>query len=250
MRFGIVILFQLIFAAVKVWGDETLPVLKTASDVYSNVTVMTVTATDVYFTYDHGMANVKLRDLDPVFQKHFKYDSAKAAAAETKQKAGNTLFQSGLAESVAEEAKQKAANLLNARPDFVNLDEVRSNMDDAIRRVQAIVNQPVQQLDRPANMQVSMYGPGWFHPGAIMPDFDTVDVRSTQQCDYDKYPYVSSDLNPGKMFIGKELEFNPMTKYFYTDRSVPKKKLTEAEMLEINRLYRIIGNCEKQLAQQ
>jgi hypothetical protein len=39
-----------------------------------------------------------------------------------------------------------------------------------------------------------------------------------------------------------------MTKYFYTDRSVPKKRLTEAEMLEINRLYRIIGHDEEQLA--
>jgi hypothetical protein len=39
-----------------------------------------------------------------------------------------------------------------------------------------------------------------------------------------------------------------MTKYFYEDRSLPKKKLTEAEMLEINRLYRVIGQCEQQLA--
>jgi hypothetical protein len=43
------------------------------------------------------------------------------------------------------------------------------------------------------------------------------------------------------------LEFNAMTKYFYTDRSLPKKKLTEAEMVEINRLYEIIGRCEQQL---
>jgi hypothetical protein len=38
-----------------------------------------------------------------------------------------------------------------------------------------------------------------------------------------------------------------MTKYFYIDRSLPKKKLTEAEMLEINKLYRVIGACEEQL---
>ena len=48
--------------------------------------------------------------------------------------------------------------------------------------------------------------------------------------------------------MGHDLEFNPMTKYFYTDRSLPKKKLTEAEMLEINRLYRIIGRDEQHLA--
>ena len=38
-----------------------------------------------------------------------------------------------------------------------------------------------------------------------------------------------------------------MTKYFYEDRSLPKKRLTEVEMLEINLLYRIIGKCEEQL---
>ena len=60
--------------------------------------------------------------------------------------------------------------------------------------------------------------------------------------------YVTSDLNPGVVFVGRQLEFNAMTKYFYLDRSVPKKKLTQAEMVEINRLYRIIGHCEQQLA--
>jgi len=44
-------------------------------------------------------------------------------------------------------------------------------------------------------------------------------------------PYVTSDLNPGVVFVGSEIEFNPMTKFFYIDRSLPKKKLTEAEML-------------------
>jgi hypothetical protein len=50
------------------------------------------------------------------------------------------------------------------------------------------------------------------------------------------------------MFIGRELEFNPMTKYFHTDRTLPKKRLSEAEMLEINRLYRVIGRDEQALA--
>jgi hypothetical protein len=65
---------------------------------------------------------------------------------------------------------------------------------------------------------------------------------------YDQYDYVTSDLNPGTVFIGKQLEFNSNTKYFYRDRSIPKKKLTEAEMVEINRLYRIIGRCEGEIA--
>ena len=98
-------------------------------------------------------------------------------------------------------------------------------------------------------MQVSTYRPGWFHEGAIKPNFNTVDVRATRETPYDPRPYVTSDLNPGVVFIGSQLEFNPMTKYFYTDRSLPKKKLSEAEMIEINRLYRTIGRCEQQLAE-
>jgi hypothetical protein len=39
-----------------------------------------------------------------------------------------------------------------------------------------------------------------------------------------------------------------MTKYFYTDRFLPKMKLTEDEMVEINQLYRIIGQCTDRLA--
>ena len=121
--------------------------------------------------------------------------------------------------------------------------------NDAIFRVQHIVNQPVTRLKRTSDMIVAYYSPGWFHPGAITPDFDHVDVRRTRQLDYEANQYVTSDLNPGVVFPGRELEFNPMTKYFYTDRSVPKKKLTEAEMLEINRLYRIIGRCNRELDQ-
>ncbi len=125
---------------------------------------------------------------------------------------------------------------------------IKKEMNDAIFRVQDIVNQPVTHLKRTPDMIVAEYGPGgWFHPGAIKPDFNNVDVRKTQQLDYQGNQYVTSDLNPGEVFLGSELEFNPMTKYFFTDRSVPKKKLTEAEMLEINDLYRTIGRCEQEL---
>jgi hypothetical protein len=96
-------------------------------------------------------------------------------------------------------------------------------------------------------MQVRVFSPGWFHPGAARPDFNNADVRTTQAHPYDGPGYVTSDLNPGIVFDGSQLEFNPQLKYFYTDRSVPKKKLSEEEMLEINRLFRVIGGCEQQL---
>ena len=86
-------------------------------------------------------------------------------------------------------------------------------------------------------------------PGATTPNFNDVDIRKTQQFDYDRFPYVALNSRPGTVYVGSQLEFNAMTKLFYTDRSLPKKKLSEPEMLEINRLYRIIGRTERQLNQ-
>ncbi len=125
---------------------------------------------------------------------------------------------------------------------------VQAEMDKAIHQVERIVNQPVTAYQRARGMHVAVYKEGWFHPGALKPDFNTVDVRTTQETPYAQYQYVSSGLNPGLVFLGTQLEFNPMTKYFYTNRTLPKKKLTEAEMEEINQLYRIIGRCEQQLS--
>ena len=125
---------------------------------------------------------------------------------------------------------------------------IQSEMDGAIHQVEKIVNQPVLAYRHAAGMQVSVYSPGWFHEGASKPDFNNVDVRTTQETPYAQHEYVTSDLNPGLVFLGRDLEFNSMTKYFYTNRTLPKKKLTDAEMQEINRLYRIIGRCELQLA--
>jgi hypothetical protein len=125
---------------------------------------------------------------------------------------------------------------------------LKAQKNDAIFKVQDIVNQPITHLKRTPEMSdVAFYSPGWFHEGALTPDFANVDVRTSQQLVYEGHEYVTSDLNPGEVFLASELEFNPMTKYFYTDRSLPKKKLTEAEMLQINDLYRIIGHCNQQL---
>jgi hypothetical protein len=124
---------------------------------------------------------------------------------------------------------------------------LKAQMNNAIFKVEDIVNQPVTHLKRTPDMKVAYFSPGWFHDGATKPDFNTVDIRTTQKFPYAGYQYVTSDLNPGEAFIGRELEFNSMTKYFFNDRTVPKKKLTEAEMLEINQLYRVIGRCEQQL---
>src|SRR5476651_2319730 len=79
------------------WADEKMPLLKVGSEVYSNVTVLSSTATDIFFTYsnarnDNGMANAKLKDLSPELQKHFHYNAAEAGLVEQKQAAANARY--------------------------------------------------------------------------------------------------------------------------------------------------------------
>jgi hypothetical protein len=73
-------------------SGEKLAVLKVGSEVYSNVTVTAVTATDIYFTYSGGMGNVKLESLDPRLQEKFHFDSKKASQQESEEKKINANF--------------------------------------------------------------------------------------------------------------------------------------------------------------
>jgi len=122
---------------------------------------------------------------------------------------------------------------------FSNDPAIHAAAVKARQRVIDIVNKPITHM--PRTEEAVEFPSGWFHPGAETPDFNTVDVRASQQLIYSQYTYVTSDVTPNEMFFGPNLEFNAMTKMFYVDRTLPKARLSEAEMLEINSLYRIIG---------
>jgi hypothetical protein len=123
----------------------------------------------------------------------------------------------------------------------------RDEMNRAIERVKQIVNQPALSVPIKEGMNVTWWSDTWFHPGATVPDYGKVDITKSQEFPYSKCEYVASKLHPDTAFLAADLEFNSMTKYFYTDRSVPKKRLTRSEMAEINRLYRVIARCEADL---
>lgn len=72
--------------------DEKFPLLKVGGDSYTNVTVTSVSATDIYFIHAGGTANVKLKNLPPELQKRFNFDPAKARAAELKQAESQAKF--------------------------------------------------------------------------------------------------------------------------------------------------------------
>ncbi len=64
--------------------DEKFPLLKIGNDIYTNVIVTHVTASDISFIHAGGAANAKLKDLSPELQKQFNYDPKQAKAAEQK----------------------------------------------------------------------------------------------------------------------------------------------------------------------
>ena len=66
-------------------AGDFLPTLKVGSEVYSNVSVTTVTATDVYFKHAQGMGNAKLKNLGADDQKRFHFDAVKSSQVELQQ---------------------------------------------------------------------------------------------------------------------------------------------------------------------
>jgi cytochrome c biogenesis protein CcmG/thiol:disulfide interchange protein DsbE len=83
-----------VFVAGLAAGAEAdrLPSLKVGSEVYSNVIVTSISATDIYFDHAQGVGNAKLKNLDPSLQKRFKYDAAKAGEVEKSQREANARF--------------------------------------------------------------------------------------------------------------------------------------------------------------
>lgn len=89
--------------------DEKFPVLRAGNDVYTNVTVTSVSATDIYFTHAGGMANVKLKSLSPDLQIRFHYDPAKAENAERQQAEDQARYHDQLLHQTAVAAAETEA---------------------------------------------------------------------------------------------------------------------------------------------
>ena len=127
----------------------------------------------------------------------------------------------------------KPAPLFRQSAPEANIVAVKQQLDATVRRIVEIVNQDVPAYKRQSGMRLFEC---YYHDGATRPDFGNVDVRATRETPYNSYEYILWKGREDVVWSTKDLEFNPMTKYFYVDRSVPKKKLTDSEMEEINRL--------------
>ena len=129
-----------------------------------------------------------------------------------------------------------------AAPASANTPVTRADLDAAVARIRAIVNQVPPVVTKPDSAESWKSG---FHPGALKPDFDHADLFSTRETL--PGPYMDMEGAPGVFYLSDQCEFNPQTKFFYANRQLPKKKLTDAEYQELVRLYRFVGRCQHDL---
>ena len=108
-----------LIAAVKGFAGDHFQTLNVGSEVYSNVTVTSVTATDVYFSHAKGMGNAKLKKLSPELQKKFHFDAAKSSAVEKRQVEASAIY-----------FQQAATNKPPARPAEAVEDEAPPVIED------------------------------------------------------------------------------------------------------------------------
>ena len=120
----------------------------------------------------------------------------------------------------------------------------RADFDKTTHQVQGIVNQTPPVVTKPPGA-TEVYGYG-YHPGANRPDYNANNLQSTRELWKGEYVYINEV--PGVYYRSADCEFNPQTKYFFTSRNVPKKRLSDAEYQELTRLYHLLGQQEKAIA--
>ena len=92
----IVIVLTMAASVLAARADEHLDVLVAGIQTYTNVTVTSVSATDIFFTYPGGMGNAKIKNLSPELQEHFNFNADKAKATEIKQADNQAKFHEAL----------------------------------------------------------------------------------------------------------------------------------------------------------
>src|SRR5882672_755364 len=103
IQLNVLIVVCLGLALVSGAASDKFPSLKVGDEVYSNVTVTSVTATDIYFSHSKGVGNAKLKSLTPELQKQFKFDPVKGNEVEQKQAVSTALFQMTIAAQAKED---------------------------------------------------------------------------------------------------------------------------------------------------
>lgn len=91
-------------------AEEKFPLLKAGDVTYTNVTVTSKTANEIFILHAGGVANLKLKNLSPELQKQFGFDPEKAATLEQKQAEAKAKFR----EAVSQAAAEKSAGIVQS----------------------------------------------------------------------------------------------------------------------------------------
>lgn len=83
--------------------------MRVGSRIYTNVTITSFSAADVYFSHSQGVANAKIRNLEPSVQKLLDYNPSQAQVAEQAQEQADRRYEGALATAIASRPKILAA---------------------------------------------------------------------------------------------------------------------------------------------
>jgi cytochrome c biogenesis protein CcmG, thiol:disulfide interchange protein DsbE len=92
MRIAFAVLVSLLALIWPAYGDDRLPTLTVGDTIYTNVLVLRVTATDIFFTSANGIGNAKITNLEPALQAQFAPDAAKAGEVDKIQSEANVEY--------------------------------------------------------------------------------------------------------------------------------------------------------------
>lgn len=113
--------------------------LKARNRTYYDITVLGASETDLYFKHSRGIANVKLKYLEPEMQTRFDYDPRLAEEAERRQLQEDSAYQ----ETVAIELSTRAQTAIKATRDEAATSE--DSLADPVTN-QSLINQPAPKL--------------------------------------------------------------------------------------------------------
>jgi hypothetical protein len=106
MTYRLLIFSACLAAAISAHAGSTrLEYMTVGSITYSNVTVFGANATDLFFSSDHGVSNVKLKFLSPDLQRKFNYNPATSDKAEQQQIADSKRYQDNVAATIMAELR-------------------------------------------------------------------------------------------------------------------------------------------------
>lgn len=108
-----------VLTVVSTSAEEKFPTLQVGTETYTNVTVTTVTATDIYFSHARGMGNAKLKNLPPAVQKKFSFNAAKSQEVEKQQAEATAKFYQAVATQAKESPRPVPQATSDNRPDPV-----------------------------------------------------------------------------------------------------------------------------------